>query len=174
MYIGAKQLVEWVREAAEESGIFDGIFVDTMDIRAECLKPYDTTTDDIIKWYMENHKADCYCFLQTCNPFTTAAHIKDCYELFQIYNKNVVSVNMYTMQPNGNIYMCKDTLPYESECVPYRMTPEDSIHIDYKYQLQIARGIYYERLNIRRNWIHWTSSSADAPYRGYTYYNGTL
>lgn len=159
--LGGKPMLVYSIEAAEQSMVFDAIYVDYMDInpadvifcsmipsvvnfmpRADILRPYKTTTDDIIQWYLDTIEAECYCFLQPTNPLRTAKHIQECYELFKEYDKNVISVNRYTYEPNGAIYMNKPgILPYDGNPSLYLMSPTTGIHIDYKYQLKIAEGI---------------------------------
>ena len=84
--LGGKPMLQYSIEAAQKSEVFEDIYVDFMDMvwdswqhvthdfmldptihfvhRADILRPYKTTTDDIIQWYLDNYEADCYCFLQ--------------------------------------------------------------------------------------------------------------
>jgi CMP-N-acetylneuraminic acid synthetase len=78
-----KELWQWSKDAAEESGIFDEIFVSRDEDRPSELCDDKASLDAVLDYYKEMHPdVEVWCLLQPTSPLRTADDIKRAWELF--------------------------------------------------------------------------------------------
>lgn len=153
-----KPLISWTLEAAIEFGIFDEIIVSTnskiiksicqtfphgeitIHNRSEELSTNDTPMSDVIEAIIS--KDQLFMLLQPTSPLRTSEHMNAA--LFQFKTrevKSLISVNRYTYEPNGAIYISDIPTIYKRPISFYLMEAEESIDIDYEYQFKIAEAL---------------------------------
>ena len=154
-------LIKWTIEAAVKSKYLDKIIISTdskslhlfshplieIDNRPEELAKDETTTDEVIHYLRNKYNINnTIVLLQPTSPLRTFRHINEAIELFWERKKSVISVNKYTYEPNGAIYIFDTENVYDGPFCFYEMEPKESIDIDFEYQFRIAESLMEERL----------------------------
>lgn len=163
MFCG-KPLITWTIEAALKSRYINKIIISTdldtckyanplveIDRRPNWLATDKTTTDAVIHDLRERGKLDgLIVLLQPTSPLRTVMLIDEAIERFLTTGRTVISVNAYTYEPNGVIYVYKTENIYDGPFFIIEMSGPEGMDIDYEYQFKIAESLMYDRFEVEK------------------------
>jgi len=159
MFCG-KPLITWTIEEALKSVYIDKIIIST-DMRSAIydnpkveiyrrpgwLTGDNTPMDEVVNDLRDKGKAvGTIVILQPTSPLRDVKLINDGIRLFLTYERTVISVNHFTYEPNGAIYVYNTKNIYDGPFQFMEMSGKASIDIDYEYQFKIAESIMNDRL----------------------------